>query len=131
MVTTDSDGDVVTTLLYDYDKKGNLVSYVMETSVYSSKNEYSYDKKNRLVATKVFHNDELVSRIEYTWDGNTQYGSVFAMGEQAARKTVTVYDEAGNVLIEENYDLLGTLQYRTCYEYTGTDGSISSGIPQS
>ena len=130
VVTTDSDGGVVTTLLYDYDKKGNLVSYVMETPVYSSRNEYSYDRKNRLVTMKVFHNDELVSRIEYTWEGNTKYGSVFAMGEQAARKTVTVYDDVGNVLVEENYDLLGALQYRTCYEYTGTDGSVSSGIPQ-
>lgn len=131
VVTTDSDGNVVTTLLYEYDKKGNLVSYLMKTLVYSSRKEYSYDRKNRLVTMEVFHSDELVSRIEYTWDGNTQYGSVYTMGEQASRKTVTVYDDAGNVLVEENYDLLGTLLYRICYEYTGTDGSHSSGIPKS
>ena len=35
------------------------------------------------------------------------------------------------MLTEEQHDSLGTLQYRICYEYIGTDGSCSSGIPQS
>lgn len=130
-VTVGPGGDVVSTLLYDYDKNGNLIASVTETEAYSRRVEHSYDRKNRIVATKEFRSGELVHQINYTWDGNTQYGSVLAANEQITGETVAVYDDAGNLLMEEQYDSLGALRYRTCYEYTGADGNISSGIPQS
>ena len=44
--------------------------------------------------------------------------------------TIYEYDDYGNLLRLESQDLLGTTLTVSCYEYIGTDGSISSGIPE-
>ena len=49
--------------------------------------------------------------------------------EQLLGKNIYIFDDFGNSLVEETYDSMNVLDTRYCYEYKGTDGSISSGIP--
>jgi len=124
----DADGNVYSTLTNEYDSKGNLISYTVKTAYYSSRQENTYDKYDRISCAEMFKNDELEAYIEFSGDKNSRQGSVYSPEGKVTGTTNVLYDDAGNVLVEENYDILGTLTMRTCYEYLGTDGSVSSGI---
>lgn len=129
-VTTYPDSSFTTTLEHVYDAAGNLIAYTVDTGLYTSRQEHTYDSRNRRISTAAYQNDALTNRIEYTWEGNTQLGTIYNADDIPLRETVTIYDNAWNALVEETYDILGTLESRTCCEYVGTDGSISSGIPE-
>lgn len=113
-----------------YDESGNLITYMQDNGFYTARQEYTYDRQNRVTGRKNYQSDALTGYAEYTWDGNVQTGTIYRADGTPGGKSISHYDEAGNLLIEEHYDLLGTLQSRTSCEYTGTDGSISSGIAQ-
>lgn len=113
-----------------FDSKGNLVTYLHDNGYYATRLEYTYDAQNRRLSRHDYQGDDLTSYIEYVWEGNIQTGTVYHADGTPARKTVSRYDDAGNLLTEDAYDLLDTLQSRTYYEYIGTDGSISGGIPE-
>lgn len=129
VVTSDSDGKVYTTLSYGYDEKGNLISYIIETPAYTTKQEHCYNDKNKRIETKMYHNEELSGYIEYTWEENTCYINQYDPNNELLSKNITTYDEAGNIISEESYDARDVFKQRTCYEYEGMDGSKSSGIP--
>ena len=65
----------------------------------------------------------------YHWEENKRYGEVYDEKEQLIAKNIYIFDDFGNSLVEETYDSMNVLDTRICYEYMGTDGSISSGIP--
>ena len=77
LVSTDPSGNVMTTLTYEYDKNGNLISYTTETPAYSSRQEHTYGKNNRISETKTYRNGELTNRIQYSWEGNIRYGKCY------------------------------------------------------
>ncbi|MBQ2960678.1 MAG: hypothetical protein IJE09_05605 [Oscillospiraceae bacterium] len=128
LVSRDPNGEVYSRLIYEYDKKGNLISQSVETPAYTSKQEHSYDKAGQLISTKSYRNGSLESCAEYTWEDNVRHGSSYDAEGKLIGTNLAVYDEFGNILVEDSFDILGTLQLHSQYEYIGTDGSISSGI---
>jgi len=128
LVSRDPNGEIYSKLIYEYDKKGNLISYTVETSAYSSRQEHSYNKDGQLISTKSYRNDTLESRTEYTWEDGVRHGSSYDAKDKLIGTSHALHDDFGNVLLEDSYDKLGTQQLITRYEYIGTDGSISSAI---
>ena len=128
LVSRDPNGEIYSKLIYEYDKKGNLISQSVETSAYTSRQEHSYDKAGQLISTKSYRNGSLESRTEYTWEDNVRHGSSYDADDKLIGTSHALHDDFGNVLLEDSYDKLGTQQLITRYEYIGTDGSISSGI---
>jgi YD repeat-containing protein len=129
MVTKHANSDRVITVFYEYDKSGNQILYGIDTGFYISKKEHFYNEENKIYRTDDYRNDELINRTEYHWEENTRYGEVYDGKEQLIAKNVYIFDDFGNSLVEETYDSMNVLDTRICYEYMGTDGSISSGIP--
>ena len=129
MVTKHANSDMVITVFYEYDKSGNQILYGIDTGYYISKKEHFYNEENKLYRTDDYRNDELIYRTEYHWEENTRYGEVYDGKEQLLGKNIYIFDDFGNSLVEETYDSMDVLDTRYCYEYKGTDGSISSGIP--
>lgn len=128
LVSRDPNGEIYSKLKYEYDKKGNLISYTVETSGYTLKQEHSYDKDGHIISTKSYRNDILESRAEYSWEDNVRHGSSYDAEDKLTGTSHALHDDFGNVLLEDSYDKLGTQQLITRYEYIGTDGSISSSI---
>ena len=128
LVSRDPNGEIYSKLKYEYDKKGNLIYYTVETSGYTLKQEHSYDKDGHIISTKTYRNDILESRAEYTWEDNVRHGSSYDAEDKLTGTSHALHDDFGNVLLEDSYDKLGTQQLITRYEYIGTDGSISSSI---
>ena len=128
LVSRDPNGEIYSKLIYEYDKKGNLISQTVETSAYTSKQEHSYNKDGQLISTKSYRNDTLESRTEYIWEDGVRHGSSYDAEDKLIGTSHALHDEFGNVLLEDSYDKLGTQQRITRYEYIGTDGSISSSI---
>ena len=128
LVSRDPNGKVYSRLIYEYDKKGNLISQSVESSAYISKLEHSYDKDGQLISTKSYRNGSLESRTEYTWEDGVRHGSSYDAEGKLIGTSHALHDDFGNVLLEDSYDKLGTQQLITRYEYIGTDGSVSSGI---
>ena len=128
VVNTAPDSENVTKMERSYDENGNLLTYTIDTGYYVSRQEYTYDKQNRRLSRHDYQNDDLVSYIEYAWEGNVQSGTVYDAQETVQRKVVLTYDKAGNLLVEEYYDILDSLQSRTSYTYIGTDGSTSGTV---
>jgi len=128
LVSRDPNGEIYSKLIYEYDKKGHLISYTVETSAYTSKQEYSYNKGGQLISTKSYRNDTLESRTEYSWEDGVRHGSSYDAQDKLIGTSHALHDEFGNVLLEDSYDKLGTQQLITRYEYIGTDGSVTSGI---
>lgn len=129
MVTKHANSDMVITVFYEYDKSGNQILHGIDTGFYISKKEHFYNEENKIYRTDDYRNDELINRTEYHWEENTRYGEVYDGKEQLIAKNVYIFDDFGNSLVEETYDSMNVLDTRICYEYMGTDGSISSGIP--
>ena len=129
MVTKHANSDMVITVFYEYDKSGNQILYGIDTGYYISKKEHFYNEENKVYRTDNYRNDELIYRTEYHWEENTRYGEVYDGKEQLLGKNIYIFDDFGNSLVEETYNSMNVLDTRICYEYTGTDGSVSSGIP--
>lgn len=129
MVTKHANSDIVITVFYEYDKSGNQILYGIDTGFYISKKEHFYNEENKIYRTDDYRNGELINRTEYHWEENTRYGEVYDGKEQLIAKNIYIFDDFGNSLVEETYDSMNVLDRRICYEYKGTDGSISSGIP--
>ena len=129
MVTKHANSDMIITVFYEYDKSGNQILYGIDTGFYVSKKEHFYNEENKIYRTDDYRNDELINRTEYHWEENTRYGEVYDGKEQLLGKNIYIFDDFGNSLVEETYDSMNVLDTRYCYEYKGTDGSISSGIP--
>ena len=129
MVTKHANSDMVITVFYEYDKSGNQILYGIDTGYYISKKEHFYNEENKIYRTDDYRNDELIYRTEYHWEENTRYGEVYDGKEQLLGKNNYIFDDFGNSLIEETYNSMNVLDTRICYEYMGSDGSISSGIP--
>ena len=120
----------VTTLKRIFDDRGNLVRYIQDTGYYVSRDEYTYDKNDHRIREEYYRNGELIDYVTYTWEGNVGTGESFRADGTPLGIRVLEYDDAGNLLRLESRDLRGTRLSYLCYEYTGTDGSISSGIPE-
>ena len=129
MVTKHANSDMVITVFYEYDKSGNQILYGIDTGYYISKKEHFYNEENKIYRTNDYRNDELIYRTEYHWEENTRYGEVYDGKEQLIGKNIYIFDDFGNSLVEETYNSMNALDTRICYEYMGSDGSISSGIP--
>ena len=129
MVTKHANSDMIITVFYEYDKSGNQILYGIDTGFYVSKKEHFYNEENKIYRTDDYRNDELINRTEYHWEENTRYGEVYDGKEQLLGKNIYIFDDFGNSLIEETYNSMNVLETRICYEYMGSDGSISSGIP--
>ena len=128
MVTKHANSDMIITVFYEYDKSGNQILYGIDTGFYVSKKEHFYNEENKIYRTDDYRNNELIYRTEYQWEENTRYGEVYDGNEQLLGKNIYIFDDFGNSLVEETYDSMNVLDTRICYEYVGTDGSISSGI---
>lgn len=129
MVTKHANSDMVITVFYEYDKSGNQILYGIDTGYYISKKEHFYNEENKIYRTDDYRNDELIYRTEYHWEENKRYGEVYDEKDQLIGKNIYIFDDFGNSLVEESYNSMNVLDTRICYEYIGTDGSISSEIP--
>lgn len=114
-----------------YDAQSNLLILVTDTGLYASRQEYTYDKNGRCLSCHDYQGQELTGYVEYIWDGNTQYGSLYFPDGSLQKRTIrNTYDEAGNLLLEETMTLLGDMISCTYHEYTATDETVSSGFPE-
>lgn len=125
----DPNGNLTTTITRSYDDRGNLLTIATDYGTRVSRHEYTYNSNNQRLTTHTYINNQLNSRVEYIWEDNSCFGTLYTPEGTPIAKTLSVQDKAGNLLMEESYDILGTLQNRTYCEYTGTDGNISSGFP--
>ena len=130
MRSTYPDSDMVTTIERIFDDEGNLIRYVQDTGYYVGRYEYSYSKKNQRIREEYYRDDELVSCTDFVWEGNVGTGTDYKADGTPVGKRVLEYDSHGNLLRLEAQDLSGATTTVSCYEYIGTDGSISSGIPE-
>lgn len=128
--STHPESNTVTTLQRLFDDRGNLIRYIQDTGYYISRYEYTYDKNDHRIREEYYWNDELRDYITYTWEGNTGTGTSYYADGTSTGIRVLEYDDAGNLLRLETRDLRGTRLSYSCYEYVGTDGSISSGISE-
>lgn len=127
--STQPGSDIVMTIQRILDDRGNLVTYKQDTGYYVSRKEYAYDKKDHRIREEHYRDDEMTSCCDFAWEGNTGTGTDYTADGKPSAIRILEYDDAGNLLRYEIRDLLGTRKRLTCYEYIGTDGSISSGIP--
>lgn len=129
VISTQPASDIVMTIQRILDDRGNLVTYIQDTGYYVSRYEYAYDKKDHRIREEHYRDDEMTSYCDFTWEGNTGTGTDYTADGKPSAIRILEYDDAGNLLRYEIRDLLGTRKSLTCYEYIGTDGSVSSGIP--
>ena len=117
-----------------YDENGEKI-YIKSTQpdstgYYVSRYEYTYDKNNHRIREEYYWNEELRYYITFSWEGNVGTAESFTADGTPTGIQILEYDDAGNLLCLEARDLLGTRLSYSCYEYVGTDGSVSSGIPE-
>ena len=127
--STQPGSDIVITIQRIFDERGNLVTYIQDTGYYISRYEYTYDKKNHRTREEHYRDDELTSYCDFSWEGNIGTGTDYTSDGKTTVIRIMEHDNFGNLLRYEIRDLLGTMKSLSCYEYIGTDGSISSGIP--
>lgn len=127
--STQPESDVVTTLQRIFDDQGNLVTYIQDTGYYVGRYEYAYNQKNQRVREEYYRDDVLLDYTEFTWEGNVVTGTACKADGTPQGKRLLEYDDYSNLLRLESQDLLGTTLTVSCYEYIGTDGTVSSGIP--
>ena len=128
--STHPESEVVTTLQRIFDEEGNLVTYIQDTGYYVGRYEYSYNRKNQRIREEYYRNDELIDYTDFVWEGNVGTATAYDADGTPLGKQILEYDDFGNLLRQESQDLLGTTLSLSCSEYIGTDGSISSGIPE-
>ena len=122
--------NIVITVQRSFDDAGNLITYIQDTGYSAGRYEYAYNQKNQRIREEYYRDDELVDYTEYVWEGNVGTGTVYNAGGTSISKKVLEYDDHGNLLRLESQNLSGVTQTVSCYEYVGTDGSISGGIPE-
>ena len=130
MRSTYPDSDAVATIERIFDDEGNLIRHIQDTGYYVGRYEYSYNKKNQRIRQEYYRDDELLDYIDFVWEGNVGTGTSYNADGTPLGKQVLEYDNHGNLLRLESQDLSGAPMTISCYEYIGTDGSISSGIPE-
>ena len=128
--STQPESDIVTTIQRIFDEEGNLVTYIQDTGYYVGRYEYAYNQKNQRIREEYYRDDVQLDSIEFTWEGNVGTGTSYRADGTPMGKQLLEYDDHGNLLRLESQDLSGTTRSVICYEYIGTDGSISSGIPE-
>ena len=127
--STQPESDIVTTIQRIFDEEGNLVTYIQNTGFYVGRYEYQYNQKNQRVREEYYRDDALLDYIDFTWEGNVGTGTSYQADGTPMGKKLLEYDKYGNLLRLESQDLLGTTLTVNCMEYIGTDGTVSSGIP--
>ena len=113
-----------------FDDTGNLITYIQDTGYSVGRYEYSYNNKNQRIREEYYRDEELLDYKEYVWEGNVGTGTSYKADGTPIGKRVLEYDDFGNLLRLEVQKLSGITTTVSCYEYIGTDGSISSGIPE-
>ena len=129
-VQTAPDSSVAITITRRYDRKGNLLTLQTDTGYAITRQEYTYDQHGHRIREEYYQNDVLNAYSDFQWKGNTAYGTNCSADGTPGFTMMLVYDDAGNVLVNEIKDVNGNLQSRTYNEYVGSDGSISSGLPK-
>lgn len=122
------DSGMIITMERTFDRKGNLLTQKTDTGYSTSRQEYIYDHQNRRIREEYYLNDVLTAYSEFRWTGSTAHGTNYSPEGIAGMTMMLIYDDFGNVLVNEIKDANGNLQSCTYNEYIGTDGSISSGI---
>ena len=128
--STQPESDIVTTIQRVFDDHGNLVTYIQDTGYYVGRYEYRYNQKNQRIREEYYRDDVLLDYIDFTWEGNVGTGTSCRADGTPMGKQLVEYDDYGNLLRLESQDLSGVSQTVSCYEYIGTDGTVSSGIPE-
>lgn len=124
------ESDIVTTVQRIFDDNGNLVTYIQDTGFYVGRYEYRYNQKNQRIGEEYYRDNEKISYTEFAWKGNTAIVTSYTANRIPTGKVLLEYDRYGNLLRQESQDLSGkplTVSYK---EYVGTDGTVSSGIPE-
>lgn len=102
---------------YEYDDRGNQILVCEYTGdELMGKTQREFDENNR--RTKAVYSDALSDwgfTYEYTWEGNTETAVQFDSDGAETMKTVTAYDETGNILSQETWQE-GVMV--SCTEYT-------------
>lgn len=128
--TTQPESDVVIIIQRIFDDRGNLIRYIQDTGYYVGRYEYSYNKQNQRIREEYYRDDVQLDYIDFFWEGNVGTGISYKDDGTPMGRRLLEYDDYGNLLRLESQDLLGTTRSVICYEYIGTDGSISSGLPK-
>lgn len=128
--TTHPDSDMVITIERIFDDEGNLIRYIQDTGYYVGRYEYSYNNKNQRIREEYYRDDELLDYVVFVWEGNVGTGTNYNAEGTPLGKQILEYDDHGNLLRHETQRLSGDTMTISCYEYIGTDGSISGGIPE-
>lgn len=128
--STHPEDGIVITMERIFDDHGNLITYIQNTGYYVGRYEYAYNQKNQRIGEEYYRDDVQLDYTEFTWEGNVGTGTNYKADGTPMGKLLMEYDDYGNLLRLESQDLLGTTLTVSCYEYIGTDGSISSGIPE-
>lgn len=127
---TDAQSGITMKVSHTYDDADNVLTYCIDNGFYTSCREYTYDSKGRLASETVFQGDQMTGSITYTYTGNVCKGSWCDGQGKSLRQVVNTYDDYGNLLIEESYDLAGNLQSRYHHVYVSSDGRTSGSIPE-
>lgn len=128
--TTQPESDTIITIERIFDEEGNLVTYIQDTGYYVGRYEYAYNQKNQRIREEYYRDDVLLDYVDFTWEGNVGTGTSCKADGTPLGKQLLEYDDYGNLLRLESQDLLGTTRSVICYEYIGTDGTVSSAIPE-
>ena len=122
--------NTVITVQRIFDDTGNLITYIQDTGYSVGRYEYGYNQKNQRIREEYYRDDELLDYIVYEWKGNVGTGTSYKADGTPIGKSVLEYDDFGNLLRLESQHPTGITLSVSCYEYIGTDGSISGGIPE-
>ena len=128
--STQPESEILITIQRIFDERGNLVTYVQDTGYYVARYEYGYNQKDQRIREEYYRDDVLLDYVEFTWEGNVGTGTSYKADGTPIGKRLLEYDDHGNLLRLESRKLSGETLTVSCYEYIGTDGSISSGIPE-
>lgn len=101
---------------YEYDDQGNqYLVYEYTGEELMGKTEREFDDQGRKV--KAVYTDMLSDwgyTYVYTWEGNTETAIQYESDGTESRKTVTTYDESGNILTQETWqgdDMVSRVEY--------------------
>lgn len=143
--TYDDDGNVLTYVntpsmgpkiitTSTYDAEGNRLTHEIVTDygeeigqTYSILREYEYDDQGHLTQEVVTSGALPSDRVEYTYDPQTrtEIGTRLDSEGNSYGQIRRIYDEAGNILLEEQLDTNGEVTSYVSQTWQGSDGSIS------
>lgn len=122
----------VITNTYTYDKSGNRITYENKTAYpdqgmeFMVLTEYTYDENNILLLEKASANGiETVTEYTYDTTSKTYLGTRYTPDGAVQNYIRMVYDNSGNLLLQEVMDTEKTVVSSTIQSWAGTDGSIS------